>query len=424
MTNTNYNYSHPFTGHVMVPVTVSPEGRIPPIESRVANYLPTLALTNGVSQDDLVMGPGCIVSIDQRGNIVPAALGELMQGASSTVIFTYTTADVGKVMNPQTGAILVADDLSSGVKTITKSQLATLDFMGNRGERFSVGNPVGYVDQPVFRSALRDSRPGTSTNGSNLIQMNYQRQSEIAVITAGLLRYPYMPARLASAESLTVAAISGGVRRATLANAPIARSNLNGHQLEFGGANASLYVREVENLADLASEGDFHLNADTGVLTLKTTDASALTVTLTYSHFGADSGIATNHIFPVATGGLRAGDHVTIDTQGRIVKWDAAQFSVGTTNGADQTAALFRASAMRLGKVIDTLSNSNRTSEDKVLTVGSTPVFGTVTPGSPSNVALGSHDRLRGSGTGGALESNIQAGAADRTVLVYVDFRH
>lgn len=355
---------------------------------RVAAWLPVQFSKSNTAAgtDKFVISAYKPVAFSTEGFIVPAGLRTALGGNSSTGVFagdvlTYTSDDVGEVLDLTTGELVTAAVAYSGEDVcdalIARGLVLEVDAVAagatvpvaadgdvNKVIDLFVSEPVGFVLQDVY---VWSGRP---EDGDQTF-LNYSMQDRIMFYTAGQLRVPQRVAGNTTSDSFTVSTLDGSGSTAYAAGSAIAAgeywSATNFVQLTrysalestvpvvaLGLAHApvakitartpftcnrtGVLTRERSSVSAISIEGDFYLDAAVGVLFLhEDTWATlvalgAVSTTFSYDYY-TDTGLADGQRFPHFDGPCRPGDFVTIDAQSNFVKASAAVVSSGLSLG-------------------------------------------------------------------------------------------
>lgn len=352
------------------------EGTRPHGEWRPAEWLP-VTFFDKYYEDFYVITPGKILACDNEGDLVPC------QYAEGSAIITYTADDVSEgTIDATTGlAVTVA-------KTVAVS--GVIDFLGVSGVALAVSKPIGVAPYAFLKWAGGDGFNPTAYN-----QHNYNRQHAVAILCDYVLTMPLVPGSTASEVPSFGVPGSENLSQATLANTPVAKNTVR-TPMTFTGTDLDLFVNEQETVDLVTEAGDFHIDLDSGLLTVFKSTAGAASVTVAYSHYASVP--TTVSVFASAVGNLQCGDFVKCDSNSNYTLADAS----------DDFKDI-------IGQVIDVQVHP-RSSLEKVRTAF-TPAISTDASGSLPGFT-GQTDQLPGSATGGQPDAVHFAGAADRVVII------
>lgn len=375
-----YTAGHKVWDHVgnIIPDVEHSEGVRPSIEFKPAAWLP-VQFKDKYYEDWNVVMPGKILALDNDGRVVPAQYG--LSGAT----YTYTQNDVDAgVIDVKTGLPL----LVGGIRTANVADIDT--FMGRSAEEAAISKPIGVAPYAYLRWA-----GGDGSNPAQLIEHNYQRQHQVAVLCDYVIQVPLVPATTAT-EALSFSA-SGNISTSTaLANLPVATNTANTPFTFAGGSSATLFVTQVDTAAQITAAGDWHVDYRTGVV--KTFASVAPTaVTLTYFNYAAAPASVSK--FASAVGNLKPGDFVICDAN--------SNFKVA---GGSDTFQLI------VGQVLARDNGFPKDAMERVRTAYS-PAIGTSAAGALPGT-LGQLDQMPGSANGGMPANISYSGAADTIVYI------
>ncbi len=380
-----YSANHKVWDHVgnIIPDVEHSEGERPAIEFKPASWLP-VQFFDKYYEDFMVVMPGKIVALDNDGRVVPGQYG--LAGAT----ITYTQNDIDAlVTDVTTGLACNADSVSNSPIDASDVDGETYSFMGRDGEALAVSPPVGVAPYAYLRWA-----GGDGSNPAGLLQHNYNRQHQVAVLCDYVLQLPLVPAST-SEESMTFNAPSDNKSASNaLANLPLATNTMRTPMTFSGGASATLFVVQVDTVALVTSPGDWHVDKTTGVVTVYDT-GTPTGIALTYSNYAAAP--ATVSKFACGVGDLKAGDLVKCD--------ENSNFAVAS---ADDGWVV-------MGQVLDRDSGYPHDAMERVRTAYTS--LSTNAAGSKPG-SLGQMDQMPGSANGGMPADINYTGAADTIVRI------
>lgn len=411
-----YTPSHKVWDHVgnILPKVEHSEGIRPSIEWKVAEWLPVQFFDKHF-ENWMVILTGKVLALDSDGRVVPAGLKIAVELSASGDVVTYTANDVAAgTVNVTTGLPVTTAQLTDNSNTTigyTITEINAAGFMGRSGVTLTVSNPVGVAPYAYLQWA-----GGDGSNPTEFKQHNYNMQHQVAILCDYVLELPLVPAET-DAESLTFVSqgsnvyVLSGVN--VLDNLPAAANTVR-TPIEFaGGSSATLFVNQVADADDIVAAGDWHINLDTGVISVYSAGA-VTSVTVSYSHYAAAP--ATVSKFACAVGDLQPGDLVTFDADSNYrIANSSTLFLAETTYNATARAQIARSHGLVIGQVLD-VEVYPRGGLDKVRTAH-VPALGTSATGSKP-AYLGQLDQMAGSATGGVPTNIHYAGAADRVVRI------
>lgn len=407
-----YSADHKTWDHVgnILPNVEHSEGVRPAIEWRPAEWLP-VQFYDKHYENYMVIMPGKVVACDGDGNLVPAGLKVAADLAGSGDVVTYTTRDVDAgVINVATGNPVTLAELTDAGPTrgYTKAEVDAAGFLGQSGVALEISSPVGVAPYAYLQWA-----GGDGSNPANYRRHNYNMQHQVAVLCDYVLELPLVPATVSSPEALTFGGpVSNVSVSAPLANLPVASNTARTPMTFAGGASATLFVNQKLTAADVSASGDWHLDLDTGVITVYAT-VTPTSITLTYSHYA--SAPASVSTFASAVGDLKPGDLLTFDANSNMVVASAANLYIGDTSSGNEAANIARSHGLIVGQVLDR-DIGPKDLLDRVRTAYNPALNTDATGGLPGY--LGQLDQMPGTATGGARGNVHYAGAADTVVRV------
>ncbi len=384
-----YSASHKTWDHVgnIIPDVEHSEGERPAIQFKPAAWLP-VQFKDKYYEDWNVIMPGKIVALDNDGRVVPG------QYATSSVNIVYTADDVvAGVVDVRTGVTLLIGAIGSfAVSAVTA-------FMGRTGVAMAVSKPIGIAPYAVLRWA-----GGDGFNPAQLIEHNYIRQHQIAVLCDYVIQVPLVPAKVTTEAMATTgttwfSAPASNISTTTTAVAklPIAANTVR-TPISFTGTNAStLFVNQKDTAAAVVASGDWFINYATGIVTVYSTGTPANNITITYYEY-ADNATTVSK-FASAVGNLLPGDFVVCDANSNFKK----------AGGADTFQDI-------LGQVLERDNAHPKDALERVRTAF-TPAINTLATGALPGTA-GQLDQMPGSATGGMPAEIAYAGAADTIVRI------
>jgi hypothetical protein len=383
-----YSAGHKVWDHVgnIIPDVEHSEGERPAAEFKPAAWLPVQFYDKYYEDWNVVM-PGKIVACDNDGRLCPAQYG--LAGAS----ITYTQNDVdAKVVDVRTGLPLLVGAIG------TFAVAAVVDFMGRVGVAMAVSLPLGVAPYAYLRWA-----GGDGFNPAELLDHNYIRQHQVAVLCDYVLQLPLVPASQA-AEAVTFGAVVANKSDNTgdpLANLPVATNTPRTPMVFTGGASATLFLNQVSSLALVTSPGDWYINKTTGIITVYATVMPA-GISVAYYHYASAPAAVSK--FASAVGNLHCGDLVKCDANSNFTLADGT-----VTDGAGDGWAV-------MGQVIAHDSGFPKDALERVRTAYNPALATSGAGGLPGS--LGQLDQMPGSANGGMPANIAYAGAADTLVLI------
>lgn len=372
-----YTATHKTWDHlgVVLPNVEYSEGIRPHGEWKPASWLP-VTFYDKYYEDHYVIMPGKILGCDNNGDLVPA-----QYGLDSTVI-TYTQDDVDAgTIDVETGEAVTAP------KSVAVSGVST--FLGTSGVSLSVSKPLGVSPYAALKWAGGD---GSNPTQYNL--HNYNRQHQIAILCDYVMTMPLVPAET-TGETPTFSSPVSNLSTATLANTPVAKNTVR-TPTEWSGTDADLFVNEQDSAAEVTESGDWHVDLETGEVTVYKGTGGAPSVDVDYFHYA--SAPATVSAFAHAVGNLSCGDFVKTDANSNY------QLADPTDDFKDI-----------VGQVIDVQVHP-RSGLEKVKTAFQPPINTSAAGAKPGYA--GQTDQLPGTATGGMPSAVNFAGAADTIVVI------
>jgi hypothetical protein len=389
-----YVPNHKSWDHVgnAIPVVEHSEGIRPHGEFKPAAWLP-VQFYDKYYEVHYVTMPGKLVACDNQGRIVPAQYG--LSGAD----ITYTDTDVeAGVIDVRTGSAL----LSAATGTFAVSGVT--DFMGT-GETFAVSAPIGAAPYAYFQWAGDGSSLDDGFNPGAYREHNHNLQHRVAVVCDYVLELPLVPAS-ATSENLENSSHAASVLTlGPLNNLPVAANTVR-TPITFADNtltdSATRFVREVDALADVTTAGDWHINLETGVISVYASSdpgGGATAYSVSYSHYASAPTGSSVSKFASAVGDLTCGQFLVCNSDSN---WAAA--------GASDTFQDIMGQVLEIENVLD------KDALGRVRTAYN-PALGTDAAGSLPAYA-GQMDQMPGSATGGAPDKVHYAGAADLVVRI------
>jgi len=413
-----YTPGHKSWDHVgnMIPVVEHSEGVRPHGEFKPAAWLP-VQFFDKYYEEHFVVLPGKVLAFDNDGRVVPA-------GVASGTNIVYTALDVTAGVIDVTTGVAVTAAVTHAVADIDGS---TKHFLGRSGTALTVSKPVGVAPYAMWQWAGDGSSLDDGSNPAAYRNHNHNLQHQVAILCDYVLELPLVPAN-ATAESAVFGSYTAGTDLlvlAALSNAGSLAADTQRTRVTFAGAVAAtgaLFVTRVDTLAEADSEGKWHLDQTTGVITLFTAttvaagDVNGGDLTVSYYHYA--SAAASVGAFACATGNLKAGDFVKCDANSNFVLANPEPSVAADVDGAN--TVLLRTNigdtfADIVGQVIE-VESAAKDALDKVRTAYN-PALGTDSSGSLPGYA-GQMDQMPGSATGGVSDKVHYAGAADLVVRI------
>lgn len=406
-----YSGNHKAWDHVgnIFPNVEHSEGIRPSIEWKVAEWLP-VQFFDKYYENWIVIMAGKVVATDPDGRLCPAGLkipAEL-EGSGDVVVYTKDDVAAGTI-NVATGNPVKASELTDPGSTrgYTKAEIDAAGFLGRPGVEFTVSAPIGVAPYAYLQWA-----GGDGSNPTQYHKHNYNMQHQVAVLCDYVLEVPLVPASVTTAEALTFPAsgVNNVFSSSPVANRPVA-ANTQRTPIEFSGTDKDKFVVQVAKKEDIKSAGEWHIDLETGVVSVYSTTQPS--VSITYFHYAAAP--ASVSVFASAVGDLKPGDLVTFDRNSNFRKATAASLYIGDTSTSNQAEAIARSHGLIVGQVLDRASGV-RDFLDRVRTAYNPPI-GTDASGSKPGY-LGQMDQMPGSATGGVMSNIHYAGAADTVVRI------
>ena len=386
-----YNPTHKAWDHVgnMIPVVEHSEGIRPHGEFKPAVWLP-VQFFDKYYENWFVIMPGKILAFDNQGRVCPAQFAD----ATVNVVYTVNDVDAGTI-DVRTGTAVTAP-ASFAVSTVS-------DFMGT-GEAMAVSKPVGVAPYVILQWAGDNSSLDDGFTPAAYRQHNYNMQHQVAVLCDYVLELPLVPATLSSAEALTEDSNADNVSTLNaVSNLPVAK-NTQRTPITFSegagapGDVATRFAVEKDSADDVLAAGDWHINLDTGVISVYSTGAIGATdYEIIYSHYAAAPVGTAVSKFACALGDLKAGDFVKCNAD--------SNFVVATTEDFKDI----------MGQVIEVEDVFDKDALSKVRTAFDS--IGTDASGALPAYA-GQMDQMPGSATGGVGDKVHYAGAANLVVRI------
>jgi len=378
-----YSASHKTWDHVgnILPDIEHSEGERPAIEFKPAAWLPVQFLDKYYEDWNVVMS-GKILALDNDGRVCPAQYG--LGGAT----ITYTQNDVdAQVTDVTTGLPCNASSISASPIDVS----AVSAFLGRTSVAMAVSRPIGVAPYAYLRWA-----GGDGSNPANLIQHNYIRQHQVAVLCDYVVNAPLVPA-VQTVTSLSFGAPSSNLSTSSaVGNKPVAANTVRTPIAFSGGASATLFINQVDTLALVTSAGDWFINLTTGVVTVYAA-SQPLTISISYYHYAAAPSTVSK--FSCAVGNLKPGDFVKCDANSNYV--------VAAVDDPFQDV---------VGQVLERDASFPRDAMDRVRTAFA-PAIGTNAAGALPGY-LGQLDQMPGSATGGMPADISYTGAANTIVRI------
>lgn len=387
-----YNPQHKTWDHVgnMIPVVEHSEGIRPHGEFRPSSWSP-VQFYDKYYEDFFVIMPGKAVAFDNDGRICPAQYGL----AAATVTYTSRDVDAG-VIDVRTGLRLLAGDVG------TFDVSAVTAFMGRTGVAMKVSAPVGVAPYAFWQWGGDGTSKDDGFNPAAFRKHNYQLQHRVAILCDYVLELPLVPA-VHGAENMTQASYASN--RAVfnaLAHTPIAKNTMRTPIVFANGTltdAATRFVVQKDTAAEVVAAGDWHINLETGVVTVYATGTLGVgnIYTVAYSNYGSAPTGSSVSKFACVLGDVKAGDFLMVNADSNYVKADPASV------GFDQI----------MGQVLEVEDVLGKDALDRVRTAF--PVLDTNALGTYPGYG-GQMDQMPGSATGGVPDKVHYAGAANLVV--------
>jgi len=386
--------SHKSWAHVgnAIPEVEFCEGIRPAVPLQPARWLP-VQFYDKFYEDWWVILPGKGVSVDNDGHLMPAGIG--VSGA--TVAYTAEDVTAG-VIDVTTGVTVVAA-VTYNVSDIDGS---TKEFMGRSGIAISLTPFVGVCPLGYRQWAGDGSSFDDGINPAGFSNYNYNMQHAVTFLTDYVLELPLVPAQTAT-ESVTFQAPSASISTNVgdeLANLPVAKNTVRtAFAFADGGTGDSgLFLYEMDTAAEVTASGDWHVDLDTGLVTVYSGSVTPTGVTITYYNYASAPTGSNVSKFACALGDLVAGD---------VLKFNVDSNYIKATAGTDMFDEI-------VGQIIF-ITTFPAGSLEKVKTAYSS--IGTSATGALPGYA-GQLDQNAGTANGGVPGKVHFAGAADTVVVV------
>ena len=351
------------------------EGERPAGEFKPAEWLP-VQFFDKYYEDWFVVPPGKVLAFDNDGRVVPA------QYTTGSVLITYTADDVAELTIDVETGLAVTSAHSVAVSSVNT-------FLGASGVALDVSKPMGVAPYAYLQWA-----GGDGINPTQLKRHNYNRQHQVAFLCDYVLTMPLI-AGVVTAETLLLGGpTSNKSTSAPVASLPVAKNTVR-TPITFGGTNASLFVLEVATAADVKASGDWHIDLDTGIVTVYKGTAGAPSATITYYSYAVAPASVSK--FACALGNLKPGDFVKADSDSNYV--------LDSSPSLDVT----------VGQVLEVIEFP-RSGLEYVKTAYS-PALNLGAVGSLPGYS-GQMDQMPGSATGGMPDAVHYAGASNKMVTI------
>lgn len=424
------------------------EGIRPAGEFRIAPWLPT-ANAQWDKKFELwkILAAGKIVALSADGWVVPAGLTEKWRDAGNTdVILQYTSADADRgVISLVTGVKVAATDttVNSG-NGWTKGHVTTA--LRDRGLIASNLTASHYLSAPVGvmpYAALKAQNTGSEKvrhlrNSKNLVEHNFNMQSQVAILCDYVLELPWVP------EGLTTVAgnVLGTVTAATSTQSglwfiaatnesvlPVAQDSER-LPWTFGSDSVSLFATRVNDYRSIRSTGHYMVDADRNRLyfyhggastAAVASNATAVSYGIYHYNSTTDTSIDSNN-YACVVGEVRPGCYLKPTANSNWIPVSYADHlftnSTSVSGSFDQTelqAALdsvqsaFRENALVIGQVLE-IKHHPRGGLERVRSYGEHLSW----TGSLAN------DRMPGNATEGMPSSVTYSNAANKTVTINI----
>jgi hypothetical protein len=436
------------TGHVVPEVEHSDSER-PNAERRPADWLPVVRYDKKV-EEYTVLAAGKVVAIDKQGNLVPAGLKLSFEVAAGSTILTYVTADVTEGTIDLTTGVAVTGATSYTQNEVTVALRARGLIAATEYARDFISEPIGYAPYSYWQWC-----GGDGWNPADYRKHNHNLQHQAAFGCDKVLEIPWVPAQQATETmgdgSISSSAITFGTSQwhtATGLNATTRYSSLvsvgdNVVAYVFGrypvaqitentpitDSNSTLAsMTEVDSISAVETGGSsyFYIDYDAGVMFVYEAGGDAVpsgwtdgTTTVTYYQYET-AATGTNDIAQ-AIGDIKVGDFLTFDSNSNYVVWNplistasggsagnaySANPSYSTDADADISAQLqnFTKDAVgrRIGQVV-AVWTWPRSGIEKVMSQYQT---------------LTAYEQMPGTATSGYTDAQVQAGAANKTLII------
>ena len=388
--------SHKTWDHVgnMIPDVEHSEGERPAGEFKPAAWLPT-QFFDKYHEEYYVVMPGKILACDNDGRIVPAQYG---LGAAT---ITYTAADVAAgVIDVRTGAALLA--ANTGTFTVA----SVTAFMGRTGVAMAVSKPLGVAPYGYLQWAGDGSEYDDGFNPVGFRKHNHNLQHQVALLCDYVLELPLVPATVASAAAITENTNASNVTTFNaVSNLPVAANTVRTpitftEGVGAPGDVAARFAVQKDNVTDIAQLGDWHIDLETGVISVfSTASIGATDYEVTYSHYASAPTGSSVSKYACALGDLTCGDFLVANADSNWVK------AGGSATFQDI-----------MGQVIEVENILGKDALDKVRTAYN-PAIDTDASGSYPGYT-GQMDQMPGSATGGVTDKVHYAGAANLVVRI------
>jgi hypothetical protein len=281
--------------------------------------------------------------------------------------------------------------------------------MGVTGLTWAAKCPLGVASLPYLQWCGDGSSGDDGNNPAYYRHHNYNRQHRVSLVCDYGLELPIVPASTSS-ETITAGARTANLQVfGAFSNLPVAKNTTTRTPITFTDGtltdSSTRFVTEKSTAAACVSDGDWHIDLTTGIVTVYT--PTTLSGTYTVSYYNYASAPSTVSVFACAVGDLRGGDFLKADSNSN---WALATVKTyGVSNGDN-----FDTFAHIMGQILEVQSEPKDYLE-RVRTAWSS--LGTSATGSLPGSA-GQMDQMPGSATGGASLAVHYAGAANLVALV------
>lgn len=378
-------------GNVVPAVEFSPGDR-PALALKVARWLP-VQFYDKFYEDYWVLMPGKGVSLDNDGCAIPAGVG--VTGAA----IAYTQADIDSGTIDITTGEACASVVSYDVADIDGS---TYDFMGRAGVAIAASAFIGVCPLGYRQWEGDGSEYDDGINPAGFRKLNYNMQHGVTVVCDYMLELPIVPATTTT-EAVTFTAPTDGVSTNTgdaLAALPVAKNTMR-TQIVFtdtGSGDSALFVNEVDAATDVVSAGDWHVDLDTGIITVYSGSTTPTGMRVTYRNYAtAPTGTNVSR-FACILGDIGPGDFLKYNVDSNYV------VATGGTDCFDEIVA----------QVLE-IKTYPQGGLDKVRTAFTS--LGTDATGALPGYD-GQLDQMPGTATGGVSAKIHYAGAADKVAVI------
>ncbi len=436
------------TGFV-VPEVEHSESQYPSAELKPASWLPVVRYDKKV-EEYTVIAAGKVVALDMTGAVVPAGLKLSFEAAGGSTVLTYVQADVDEGSIDLTTGVSVTAAVTYTQTEVTTALRARALIGAAEYARDFISEPVGYARYSYWQWC-----GGDGWNPALFRKHNHSLQHQVAIGCDKVLEAPLVPAvetaetqgggnaiadtaiAFGTAAWLSATGISLTTRYSSLVSVgdsvvamvlnrvPAAKITLNTPISDSLSSLASM--TEVDSIAAVISGGSscFYIDYDASVVFLFEAGGNAIpsgfstAATITYYQYET-SATGTQDIVQVI-GDIDEGDFLTFDSNSNFIKFaptiaaasggasgdaysaDPDYDSAGDADISAQLESFVVGAKTRCVAQVLAVWAWPRSGLEKVMTQYTT---------------LTAYERMPGTATGGLSDAQIQAGAANRTVVI------